>query len=147
MQFNYKQFITWFFTLLVSLYAMFLLSGCSAKFHYNKAISKGMRCETITDTITINKIDSVVIDGVKTYFITKVDTIIRTNSVYVPKTRYETRYQYKTFRDTLKIIKYKFKQEQKTERKTSVNRTLKLLIGVLSCVILIIGILLWILKR
>lgn len=147
MQFNYKQFITWFFTLLVSLYAIFLLSGCSAKFHYNKAIAKGMRCETITDTITINKIDSVVIDGVKTYFVTKVDTIVRTNSVYVPKTRFETRYQYKTFRDTLKIIKYKFKQEQKTERKTSVNRTLKLLIGVLSCVILIIGVLIWVLKR
>jgi len=46
----------WIFTFIVAIYAMFLLSGCSAKFHYNKAVAKGMRCETSSDTITIDKI-------------------------------------------------------------------------------------------
>jgi len=147
MKFNYKQFLTWCFTLLVSLYAMFLLSGCSAKFHYNKAVAKGMRCETTTDTITINKVDSIIINGVKTYFVTKVDTILVRNNVYIPKTRYETKIEWRKVRDTIELLRYKTKVEYKTEKKKSTAKVLKLLIGVISCMILIIGILIWILKR
>jgi hypothetical protein len=126
---------------------MFLLSGCSAKFHYNKAVAKGMRCETITDTITIQKIDSVIINGVKTYFVTKVDTILVRNNVYIPKTRYETKIEWRKVRDTIQLLRYKTKVEYKVEKKKSTAKTLKLLIGVISCVILIIGILIWILKK
>ena len=121
MQFNYKQFLMWLFTLLVSIYAMFLLSGCSAKFHYNKAVAKGMRCEITTDTITINKVDSVIINGVKTYYVTKYDTIVQTNSVYIPKTRYETKIEWRKVRDTIELLRYKTKVKYKVDLRQKKN--------------------------
>jgi hypothetical protein len=105
----------------VSIYAMFLLSGCSAKFHYNKAVAKGMRCEITTDTITINKVDSVIINGVKTYYVTKYDTIVQTNSVYIPKTRYETKIEWRKVRDTIELLRYKTKVKYKVDLRQKKN--------------------------
>ena len=121
MQFNYKQFLTWCFTLLVSLYAMFLLSGCNASYHYKKATQKGFKCMLVNDTIVIDKIDSVIINGVKTYYVTKYDTIVQTNSVYMPKTRYETKIEWRKYRDTIELIRYKTKVKYKVDKQQKKN--------------------------
>ena len=121
MRFNYKQFLTWCFTLLVSLYAMFLLSGCSASYHYKKATQKGFKCTLVNDTIVIDRIDSVIIDGVKTYYVTKYDTIVKTNSVYVPKTRYETKIEWRKVRDTIELLRYKTKVRYKVDLRQKKN--------------------------
>ena len=121
MRFNYKQFLTWCFTLLVSLYAMFLLSGCTASYHYKKATQKGFKCTLTNDTIVIDRIDSVIINGVKTYYITKHDTIIQTNSVYIPKTRFETKIEWRKVRDTIELLQYKTKVKYKVDLRQKKN--------------------------
>ena len=80
-----------------------------------------MRCETITDTIRINKVDSVIINGVKTYFVTKVDTILVRNNVYVPKTRYETKIEWRKVRDTIELLRYKTKVKYKVDLRQKKN--------------------------
>jgi hydroxylamine reductase (hybrid-cluster protein) len=97
------------------------ISSCSGKWYYGKAIKKGVRCETTTDTITIRSIDSMIVNGEKTYYYTSKDTVIHFNTVYVPKTRYETRYEFKTLHDTLKLVKYIEKQKAKNERRDDKN--------------------------
>lgn len=121
MRFNYIQFLTWCFTLLVAIYAMFLLSGCSASYHYKKATQKGFKCTLVNDTIVIDRIDSVIIDGVKTYYVTKYDTIIQTNSVYIPKTRYETKVEWRKVRDTIELLRYKTKVKYKVDKQQKKN--------------------------
>jgi len=97
------------------------ISSCSGKWYYSKAIKKGVRCETTTDTITIRSIDSMIVNGEKTYYYTSKDTVIHFNTVYVPKTRYETRYEYKTVRDTLRLIKYIEKLKDKKDNRGAKN--------------------------
>ena len=121
MRFNYMQFLTWCFAFIVAIYAMFLLSGCSASYHYKKATQKGFKCTLVNDTIVIDRIDSVIIDGVKTYYVTKYDTIIQSNSVYVPKTRFETRIEWRKVRDTIELLRYKTKVKYKVDKQQKKN--------------------------
>ena len=130
MRFNYIQFLTWCFTLLVSMYAMFLLSGCNASYHYKKATQKGFKCTLVNDTITINKIDSIIINGEKTYYVTKYDTIVQTNSLYIPKTRYETKVEWLKVRDTIELLRYKTKVKYKVDKKEAVNWNLMVICGI-----------------
>jgi len=130
MRFNYIQFLTWCFTLLVSIYAMFLLSGCNASYHYKKATQKGFKCTLVNDTITINKIDSIIINGEKTYYVTKYDTIVQTNSLYIPKTRYETKVEWLKVRDTIELLRYKTKVKYKVDKKEAVNWNLMVICGI-----------------
>ena len=94
-----------------------LLASCSANYHLRKAIKKGYKCEEISDTIRITTVDSfpVIRENqivYERYFTTK-DTIVQYKTSYVPKTRYQTRIEYKLKRDTLRltekveVIKYK----------------------------------------
>jgi hypothetical protein len=85
---------------------MFLFS-CSAKWHYNKAIKKGMEITNKSDTIRITTIDSIPIIQHDTIvyqkFFTSKDTIIYYKDVYVPKTIREIRIENKLIRDTIRI--------------------------------------------
>ena len=121
MRFNYEQFLTWCFTFIVAIYAMFLLSGCNASYHYKKATQKGFKCTLVNDTIVIDRIDSVIIDGVKTYYVTKYDTIVQSNSVYIPKTRYETKVEWRKVRDTIELLRYKTKVKYKVDLRQKKN--------------------------
>lgn len=104
------------------LIVLVLLSSCSANYHLRKAIKKGYRCDEIADTITINTIDSipyVLRDSIAwEKVIVQKDTIVRYKRSFVPKTRLETRIEYKLKRDTLKmiekveVIKYKTRKQQ-----------------------------------
>lgn len=78
-----------------------------------------MRCETISDTIEIQKIDSVYINNEWVKIVTKFDTIIQFNTVFVPKTRFQERLIYKTKKDSFETIRYVTKQETKQISKQS----------------------------
>ena len=76
-----------------------LLYSCSAQYHLNKAIKKGYVCEDIADTLTITKLDSVLITKFDTTyyetFLKTFDTIIEWKTQYIPKTRIQLKREYK----------------------------------------------------
>jgi len=98
-----------------------LIYSCSAKWHYNKAIKKGLEITTKSDTIRITTIDSIPVirDSVivyERYFTTK-DTIIQYKDVYIPKTIREIRIENKLIRDTVRIKERARVQVEKEETK------------------------------
>ena len=86
--------------------ALCLLVSCSearkAQYHYKKALKHGLRVIQDADTIKINTIDSiaVIINDTIVWekYVTTKDTIINFKNIYIPKTRWQTRieYRYKT---------------------------------------------------
>ena len=108
--------------LILSLILSIFATSCSVNYHIRKAIKKGYRCDEIADTITINTIDSipyVLRDSIAwEKVIIQKDTIVRYKRSFVPKTRLETRIEYKLKRDTLKmiekveVIKYKTRKQE-----------------------------------
>lgn len=116
MKINYTHLATLVFMFLLSIY-LFFLTSCSAKFHQRKFIEKGGKiiCDTtmvtVTDTIRVNGKDSIIYRQVS----------VKCPELEAPLTRYEIRYQYKTIRDTLKLIKYNTKYKYKEAIKTIKN--------------------------
>jgi hypothetical protein len=100
-----------------------LLFSCSARYHLNKAIKKGYKCEEVSDTIKITSVDSfpvIVHDSIvweKVF--TQKDTIVRYKTSYVPKTRYEikTEYKYKTKYIKAEAQKVKYQNKYITKYK------------------------------
>ena len=76
-----------------------LLYSCSAQYHLNKAIKKGYVCEDTADTLTITKLDSVLITKFDTTyyetFLKTFDTIVQWKTEYIPKTRLDKRIEYR----------------------------------------------------
>jgi hypothetical protein len=111
-----------------------MLLGCSserlAQYHYKKAIKHGLKVIQDSDTITINTIDSIPViinDTIvwEKYFTTK-DTVVKFNNVYVPKTRWQTRieYRYKTKVLKQEVLKYKYiykDSKQRVKEKRGIN--------------------------
>lgn len=114
MKINWNHLIAFIWALLISVLWLFIMYGCSGQYHYAKAIKKGVRCETITDTIELTRIDSVFVNNEWVKVVTKYDTIILYNEVFVPKTRYQIKTEYKLKRDTIELLKYQTKIEYKT---------------------------------
>ena len=100
---------------------LFVLYGCSAQYHLNKAIKKGYKCEQTGDTIRITTLDSIPVIINDTIVWEKIintkDTIIKYNTVYVPKTRLDKRIEYrikvKTLYKDRVVYKYKYRAEGK----------------------------------
>ena len=115
--------------LLLPLIVLTLLYGCSdakkAQYHYKKAVKYGL--SIANDTIKINTIDSVaVIIGdtiVWEKFITTKDTIIQI--LEMPKTRYQTRIEYRYKTKVLKqdVLKYKYIYREAKEQRKAVQIT------------------------
>lgn len=101
------------------------LTSCSVNYHLNKAIKKGYRCDTISDTIRITKVDSFLVWKHDTTYwekiITSKDTIIRYKTSYVPKTRYEIKFEYKRFNDSLRTIRQMYKDSLRNALKSREN--------------------------
>ena len=99
------------------------LFSCSAKYHYNKALKRGLQVTQTSDTIRISTIDSIPVIKHDTivyeHFYSSKDTIIEYKTVYVPQTRLETRIEYKLKRDTLRMITRVEVQRAKAEAKTN----------------------------
>ncbi len=93
---------------LFSLFLILALYSCSAKYHYRKALKKGLEVLKTSDTIRISTIDSIPIIKHDTIvyqkFFSSKDTVVMYKNVFVPQTRLETRIEYKLKRDTLKMI-------------------------------------------
>ena len=125
-----------------------LLLSCSSKWHYNKAVDKGLEITQESDTVRITTIDSVPVIKHDTIvyqkFFTSKDTVIYYKNVYVPKTIREIRIENKLIRDTIRI-KEKAKvqvERQQTKQSKIENKSSPFLrfVGRMWWLILIIGI-------
>jgi hypothetical protein len=100
-----------------------ILSGCSAKWHYTKAVKKGLDVVDKSKTITITTIDSIPVIKHDTivfeHFFTQKDTVVYFKDVYVPKTIREIRVENKLIRDTIRIREKAKVQVEKQETKQS----------------------------
>lgn len=116
---------------IIAILSVLTLFSCSserlAQFHYKKALKHGLKVVQDSDTIRITTIDSFPVikndSIVWEKFITYRDTVIKFQNVYVPKTRWQTRIEYKERIKTLRIqgktqwktakaqqvVKYKFR--------------------------------------
>lgn len=146
-----RQLLGFLFAVLLT--ALFLLFyGCSASYHINKAIKKGAKIETRIDTMRIYFRDSVIKDGFKEYFYNYRDTIVQNNTVYVPKTRYQTKTEYKIIKEQIqqggKTARLKAKQDAKTDRKeiqaekksswSSVFKFMAVILGLIALIIILL---------
>ena len=111
-----------------------MLFGCSserlAQYHYKKALKHGLKVIQDADTIKINTIDSiaVIINDTIVWekYVTTKDTIIKFNNIYIPKTRWQTRIEYRYKTKVLKqdVLKYKYiykDSKQKAKEKRGIN--------------------------
>ena len=93
---------------IIAIFCFLGLFSCTAKYHYQKALKKGLEVVKTSDTIRIATIDSIPVIKHDTivyeHFYTSKDTVIMYQNVYVPKTRLETRIEYKLKRDTIRMI-------------------------------------------
>ena len=109
-------------SLILSLIVTIFATSCGVNYHVQKAMKKGYRCDSVADTIRITSVDSfpVIVDNQIVYerFYTTKDTIVRYKTSYVPKTRFQTRIEYKLKRDTIRqvqkieVAKYKSQKEK-----------------------------------
>ena len=117
--------------LFILITSIFLYS-CSAQYHLNKAIKKGYVCEDTADTLTITKLDSVLVTKFDTTyyetFLKTFDTIVQWKTEYVPKTRLDKRIEYRIkiktiYKDRI-VEKAKARAEgQKAKSEVKKNRT------------------------
>ena len=101
------------------------LTSCSVNYHLNKAIKKGYRCDTISDTIRVVKVDSFLVKTTDTVYWEKFysshDTIIKYKTSYIPKTRYEIRFDYRRFNDSLRTVRQMYKDSLRNALKSREN--------------------------
>lgn len=106
-----------------SLFLILALFSCSANYHYRKALKKGLEVVKTSDTIRITTIDSVPVIKHDTivyeHFYTQKDTIVFYKNVEIPKTRLETRIEYKLKRDTIRMITRVEVQKAKADAKAN----------------------------
>ena len=105
---------------LIAFICVLTLLSCSserkAQYHYKKALKHGLKVIQDSDTIRITTLDSFPVIKNDTIvwekFIAYRDTVIYYKNVYIPKTRWQTRIEYKERVKTLRI-------EGKTKWKTA----------------------------
>ena len=98
-----------------------------AQYHYKKALKHGLKLITDSDTIRVVSIDSVAVIKNDTIYweklISSKDTIIYFKNVYVPKTKWQTRieYRYKTQLVKQDVLKYKYIYKDSKNKKAKSN--------------------------
>ena len=105
---------------LITILSVLTILSCSserkAQYHYKKALKHGLKVISDSDTIRITTLDSFPVikhdSIIWEKFITTKDTIVNFKNVYIPKTRFQTRIEYKERVKTLRI-------EGKTQWKTA----------------------------
>lgn len=110
---------------ILAVFVAFAVVSCSserlAQYHVKKALKHGAKLTQDTDTIRIATVDSFPVirhdSIVWEKFITYRDTVIKFNNVYVPKTRFQERIQYK---ERIKTLRIKGKTEWKTAKAVQV---------------------------
>ena len=126
---------------LFSLFLILTLFSCSAKYHYRKALKKGLEVLKTSDTIRISTIDSIPVIKHDTivyeHFYTSKDTVIYYKNIEIPKTRLETRIEYKLKRDTLKMITRVEVQRAKADAKINKKPNYWGMLIFIACVFLV----------
>jgi hypothetical protein len=118
---------------LLAFLSVLTLFSCSserlAQYHYQKALKHGLKLITDSDTIRVVSIDSVAyyLNDTIRYekVITSKDTIIYFKNIYVPKTKWQTRieYRYKTQLVKQDVLKYKYIYKDSKEKRKEVQQT------------------------
>jgi hypothetical protein len=106
---------------IIAILGVLTLFSCSserlAQYHVRKALKHGAKLTQDTDTIRIATVDSFPVIShdsiVWEKFIAYRDTVIKFQNVYVPKTRWQTRIEYK---ERVKTLRIKGKTEWKTAK-------------------------------
>jgi hypothetical protein len=101
------------------------LLSCSserkAQYHYRKALKHGLKVVNDSDTIRITTLDSFPVIKNDTIiwekFITTKDSVVFFKNVYIPKTRFQTRIEYK---ERVKTLRIEGKTQWKTAKATQV---------------------------
>ena len=106
--------------------------GCSserlAQYHYKKALKHGLKLVQDSDTIRIATIDSVAYYVNDTIRYEKIirhrDSVVFFRNVYIPKTRFQTRieYRYKTKVLKQEVLKYKYIYKDSKEKRKEVQQ-------------------------
>jgi hypothetical protein len=119
--------------LLLPFIVLTLLYGCSsakkAQYHYKKALKHGLQIVQDSDTIRIISVDSFAVIRNDTIryekIITTKDTIINFKNVYIPKTKWQTRIEYRYKTKILKqdVLKYKYIYREAKEQRKAVQIT------------------------
>jgi len=105
---------------IIAILSVLTLFSCSserkAQYHYQKALKHGLKVVNDSDTIRITTLDSFPVIKHDTIFwekfITTKDSVVFFRNVYIPKTRWQTKIEYKERVKTLRI-------EGKTKWKTA----------------------------
>jgi hypothetical protein len=115
----------------IAFLSVLTLFSCSSErlvqYHYRKALKHGLKLITDSDTIRVVSIDSVAVIKNDTIYweklITSKDTIIFFKNVYVPKTKWQTRieYRYKTQLVKQDVLKYKYIYKDSKNKKSKSN--------------------------
>jgi len=117
---------------LIAFLSVLTLLSCTserlAQYHYQKALKHGLKLITDSDTIRIVSIDSFAVIKNDTIYwekiITSKDTIVYFKNVYVPKTRFQTKieYRYKTKVLKQEVLKYKYIYKDSKEKRKEVQQ-------------------------
>jgi hypothetical protein len=109
------------YAILITLAVVSCSSERKAQYHVKKALKHGAKLIQDTDTIRITTLDSFPVIQNDTIvwekFITTKDTVINFRNVYVPKTRFQTRIEYK---ERVKTLRIEGKTQWKTAKATQV---------------------------
>jgi hypothetical protein len=113
--------------------SILVLFGCSserlAQYHYQKALKHGLKLIQDSDTIRIATIDSVAYYINDTIVYEKIlrfsDSVIFFKNVYIPKTKWQTRIEYRYKTKVLKqdVIKYKYIYKDAKEKRKEIQLT------------------------
>lgn len=117
---------------LIAFLSVLTILSCSserkAQYHYRKALKHGLKLIQDSDTIRIATIDSVayyVNDTIRYEKILKfTDSVVFFKNVYVPKTRWQTRieYRYKTKILNRDVLKYKYIYKDSKEKRKEIQQ-------------------------
>ena len=116
---------------LLAFLSVLTLLSCSserlAQYHYNKALKHGLKLVQDSDTIRITTVDSIPVIVNDTIIwekvITTKDSVIFFKNIYVPKTRWQTRIEYRYKTQILKqdVLKYKYIYKEAKIQKAKTN--------------------------
>jgi len=117
---------------LLAFLSVLTLFSCSserlAQYHYRKALKHGLKIVQDSDTIRIATIDSVAVirndSIVYEKIIRQTDSVVFFRNVYLPKTRFQTRieYRYKTQLVKQDVLKYKYIYKDSKEKRKEVQQ-------------------------
>ena len=118
---------------LIAFLSVLMMFGCSserlAQYHYKKALKHGLKLVQDSDTIRIATIDSFAVIRNDTIryekIITSKDSIVFFKNVYIPKTKWQTRIEYKYKTQIIKqdVLKYKYIYKDSKEKRKEIQQT------------------------